>query len=156
RACDPRLQRRTRRHHALGLAKDDPGLIARRCRRIDMRTRFTIGDQGIKRRAGQKHRLAVLPCYFDIGGAKPAQTVLALPAIKRADDELLPGLQHEGFARPFAGRMAQMAEEVDRMTSRASIPDKATLLAVLEVRQMPFAGKAHQPASDNPATDHRA
>src|SRR5690606_21227678 len=59
-------------------------------------------------------------------------------------------------ARPFAGRMAQMAEEVDRMTSRASIPDKATLLAVLEVRQMPFAGKAHQPASDNPATDHRA
>src|SRR5690606_17391712 len=129
--------------------------------RIDMRTRLTIGNQGIERRSRKQDRLAVLPCDLDIGGAKPPQVLFTragfpLPAIKRADNELLPGLQHEGFARPFAGRMAQMAEEVDRMTSRASIPDKATLLAVLEVRQMPFAGKAHQPASDNPATDHRA
>src|SRR5690606_27055475 len=107
-------------------------------------TRFTIGDQGIKRRSRKQDRLAVLARHLDIGRAEAAQSILALPAIERADDELLPALKHEGLARPFAGRVAQMAEEVDRMTSRASIPDKATLLAVLEVRQMPFAGKAHQ------------
>src|SRR5690606_3648395 len=110
----------------------------------------------IKRRSRKQDRLAVLPCHLDIGGAKPAQTVLALPAIERADNELLPVLQHEGFTGPFAGRVAQMAEEVDRMPSRVSIPDKTTLPAVLEVRQVPFAGKPHQPAGDNPATDHRA
>src|SRR5690606_3437462 len=107
------------------------------------------------RRSREQHRLAVLPRYFDIGGAKAAQTVLALPAIERADDKLLPVLQHEGFTGPFAGRVAQMTEEVDRMTRGLTIPDQPAFGTGFQVRQMPFAGQFHQVTGNDLAADHR-
>src|SRR5690606_32582247 len=94
--------------------------------------------------------------HLGIGRAEAAQSILALPAIERADDELLPALKHEGLARPFAGRMAQMAEEVDRMTCRSTIPDQAAFCPHLQVREVALAGQTHEPAGDDLPADNCA
>ena len=72
--------------------------------------------------------ICILAGDFDIGGAEAAQTIGAFPAEQRADDKILPGLQDERSMRPFAGRMAQMAEEIDGMEGGRAVPDQAPLL----------------------------
>src|SRR5690554_4232937 len=85
-----------------------------------------------------------------------ARTGLALPAIERANDKLLPRLQHQRLTGPFAGRMAQMAKEVDRMPCGVTVPDEAPLAAFLQIGQMALAGKLHQTAGNDLVADDTA
>jgi hypothetical protein len=59
-----------------------------------------------------RRRLRPATSTYEIA-AKSPQTVRALPAEERADDEALPGFECEGLIGPFAGRMVEMPEEAD-------------------------------------------
>lgn len=108
-----------------------------------MRARLAVGDQGIERGAGQHRRFAILAGDFDISGTEAAQTIGALPAEQLADDKTLPGLQDERLICPFAGRMAQMAEEIDGVVGGDAIPDQSL---GNDVRQVRFAIESDLPA----------
>ena len=156
RARHPCRERRAGRDHAFRLAEDDPRLIARGRGGIDMGAGLAIGHQRIERDPGQQGRLAVLAGDLDIGRAEPPQPVGPFPAEDGAHHELLPRLQIEGLARPFARRVPQMAEELDRMQRSRAVPDKTARLVGLQIVQMALAGQPGEMSGHDLPGNHLA
>src|SRR5690606_41987961 len=50
--------------------------------------------------------------------------------------------------------MAQMAEEIDRMARRITIPDQSAFAAELAIRKVPLACQTHQPTGNDLAAGH--
>ena len=79
--------------------------------------------------ASGKRTLPVSLPYLDVRGSKSAKPVSALPAEKRADDELLPELQEEGLSSVFSlGEAEPLGKEIDRPRRGRQIPNQAASL----------------------------
>ena len=66
------------------------------------------------RKPSTERAFPVLAPDFRVGIPKPPQAVRLHPAEERADDELLPGLEHERLPRPLAFRVPEVREESNR------------------------------------------
>src|SRR5438105_370857 len=93
---------------------------------------------------------AVTLANLDVGGAEPAQLVrLGLPAKQRANDELLPRLQHKRQAGELAlGQPQRSREEPQRLLGCWPVPKKPALFLLFQVLPM-LARSPHQRAGQN-------
>src|SRR5690606_33631533 len=92
---------------------------------------------------------------FDVGSTEAAVTVPALPAEQAADNEGLPGQQHEGLTFELTAVEAEHILEVtDRSVGRFQIPGQAALTALLQIGQVPLAGITYIRPGDDAAGNY--
>src|SRR5690606_11138619 len=124
-------------------------------RGVDLRPSLTIAGHAIQADAGDQGGIARALGRLDVGSTEAAVPVPALPAEQAADDEGLPGQQHEGLAFELTAVEAEHVLEVtDRSVGRVLVPGQTALPALLLISQVPLAGVANVRPGDDASVNY--
>lgn len=85
-------------HHDFSITKENACLLFCDGRGIDLCAGFAICEESEDANAASEWRFSIALADLNIGSAETAITILALPSVQVAQDELLPAFQDEILA----------------------------------------------------------